>query len=668
MRRVLRHESRVLALLATALLVAMTSFLGLAPAVPAGAAVGDHGVVGPSFSGVSNPPTSDKPQSKLWYNDGTWWADMFDTASRTWHIFRLDRPTQTWIDTGTMIDDRPETLADTLWDGTHLYVASHYATVSSDVSPKASLTNRPARLYRFSYAASTRTYTLDAGYPVQINNNSSESLTLDKDSTGTLWATWTQVSGSSTNGFTSSVYVNSTTGSDAVWGAPRVLPVPGVVVAPDDISAVVAYGRSRIGVLWSNRLDDTVYWASHPDGAGPDVWVSGVAVRGQKQSDDHINLKTLQADAAGRVYAAVKTSADEIAGAPKSTALVNLLVFRPGTGAWTSHPFGTLADCHTRPIVMLDEERAEVHMFATAPTSSGCAYSGAPGSIYHKSAPMDAPTFSAGRGTPVIRDAASENMNNATSSKQGVSSRTGLVVLASNTATSRYWHVDHPIAPAAPIPTPEPTPEPSPTPPPTIVQAATSTAVNTTASSELVVARPEGTSPGDVLVSCVTLNGSGIASNGVPAGWTLLAVGTGVSNPRVYGYYKVAGLDEPAAYRWGLSSAVTSGGGIARYTGTSGLDAPASKASGTAAFSGTVPGVTTTSAGSMLVGCLGINSATTSTSITSPTGLDEAWDIGGKRHELASGHQASAGPSGGKTWAFSASREWSGWLVALRPS
>ncbi len=650
--------SLMVAVLLAVVSVAVTSVLSSAAGRPAHAAVGDIGVVGPSFTGVSNPPTSDKPQSKLWYNDGTWWADMFDTGSRTWRIFRLDRGSQTWVDTGTMIDNRPESLADTLWDGTHLYVASHYVTVSSDVSPKASLSNRPARLYRFSYSPSARTYTLDAGYPVQINNNSSESLTLDKDSTGQLWATWTQVSGSSDVGFTSSVYLNSTTGGDAVWGTPMVLPVEGAAVAPDDISAVVAYGRSRIGVLWSNHLYDTVYWATHRDGAGPEVWVSGVAVRGQKQSDDHLNLKTLQADASGRVYAAVKTSADEIVGAAKSTPQVNLLVFKPGTGAWTSHTFGTLADCHTRPIVMLDEERSEVHMFATAPTSSGCAYTGAPGTIYHKSAAMDEPTFSVGRGTPVIRDAASENVNNATSSKQGVGSRTGLVVLASNMATSRYWHADMPLLAASP----------SPTPAATIVQASTSTTANTTASNELVLGTPAGTSAGDVLVSCVTLNGTSIASNGVPEGWTLLAAGTGVSNPRVYGYYKVAGVAEPSSYRWSLSSAVTSGGGIARYTGTSGPDAPASKASGASAFSGTVPEVTTTSAGSMLVGCVGINSAATSVSITSPTGMDEAWDIGGKRHELASGLQAAAGPSGGKTWAFSASREWSGWLVALRPN
>ena len=106
------------------------------------------GFQGPSYSGAPYSPTSDKPQSKLWWNDGSWWADMYDRVSAKWHIFRLDRPTETWIDTGVVIDDRSVTLADVLWDGTHLYAASHVVTISSDSSSVASVPNSPARLYR----------------------------------------------------------------------------------------------------------------------------------------------------------------------------------------------------------------------------------------------------------------------------------------------------------------------------------------------------------------------------------------------------------------------------------------------------------------------------------------------------------------------------------------
>jgi PKD repeat protein len=414
------------------------------------AATGDIGYPGPSYAGVSHVPTSDKPQSKLWFAQGSWWADMFDTASGTWHVFRLDRSTQQWVDTGVQIDDRPNTLADVLWDGTHLYVASHVVSLSSDSTATPSLPGNPARLYRYSWSAD-RGYTLDTGFPVAITQNSSESLTIDKDSTGTLWATWTQVSAAPGGGYTSAVYVNSTTGGDSSWGTPFVVPVAGSTVSQDDISTVVAFGRNRIGLLWSNQLDGTVYWAVHDDGAARTSWRGSSAVRGNKLSDDHLNIKAVQADASGRVFAVVKTSLDGDPTAAPTDPQIRLLSFKPGTGAWSATTVGTLADCHTRPLLILDEQHQTVHVLATAPTSGGCPFAGAPGTIYDKTAPMADPVFAAGRGTPVIRDVASANMNDVTGTKQSVTSASGIVVLASQKATRRYWHADLTAEPAAPV-------------------------------------------------------------------------------------------------------------------------------------------------------------------------------------------------------------------------
>jgi hypothetical protein len=112
---------------------------------------------------------------------------------------------------------------------------------------------------------------------------------------------------------------------------------------------------------------------------------------------------------------------------------------------------------------------------------------------------------------------------------------------------------------------------------------------------------------------------------------------------------------------------VVSAGGIARYTGASGVDGSASTAAGASSKTGTVPGVTTTSANDMVVGCMGINSGATTITITGPTGMSEAWDLAGKRNELDDAVQAAPGPSGDKTWTFSSGREWAGWLAALSP-
>jgi len=436
-RSAYRSGSRLLLLV-----VALVSMAVLAPSGPAWAA-GDIGHPSLTYSGVSNPPTSDKPQSKLWWNAGSWWADMWKTGSG-WHIYRLDRSTETWVDTGVLNDTRGSTLADVLWDGTHLYIASHVVTVSSDTAPVPSASGKPAKLYRYSFAGGS--YTLDSGFPTQIANNSSESMTIDEDSTGVIWATWTQVAGSASAGWTNTVYVNASAPGGTSWPTPFVIPASDPHPGPDDISAVVAYGHNKIGVMWSDQISNTVFWATRTDGTSATAassWHDQPALKGRGLADDHLNLKSLQGDTSGRVFAAVKTGLDDTS-ADKTLPQLLLLTFKPGTGAFTQSTISTIGDCVTRPQVLLDGQHNIVHVFQTAPAStvSGCAFSGVAGSIYEKTASMDNPVFASGRGTPIIEDSASHNLNNVTTTKGDVNSATGLVVLASNDVTKRYWFAD----------------------------------------------------------------------------------------------------------------------------------------------------------------------------------------------------------------------------------
>jgi hypothetical protein len=48
--------------------------------------------------------------------------------------------------------------------------------------------------------------------------------------------------------------------------------------------------------------------------------------------------------------------------------------------------------------------------------------------------------------------------------------------------------------------------------------------------------------------------------------------------------------------------------------------------------------------------------------------MSVAWDLLGKRQQAGDELVPFAGDTGSRTWTFSASREWAGWLVALRPS
>ena len=397
-----------------------------------------------SYDGAGAEPTGSKPQSKLWFNDGLWWADMFDGVSRTWHIFRLDRAGVAWSDTGVQIDDRPAARADALWDGRHLYVATNVPPPQTPEGMETVTANEPARLFRYSYDAGAHRYVPDAGFPIEINQAFSETLTLDKDSRGVLWASWTQGQ---------TVYVNSSDGSDSVWGTPFVPDVRGATgLSPDDLSSIAAFGGSRIGLMWSDQFTSTFSFAVHRDGDPRTRWTVRVALSQPGMADDHISLKQLEGDGQGHLFAAVKTSMDHSGrGTAPQTLLLSLDV---DTGAWSSTVYGTVADCHTRPMIVIDRVARVVHMFATAPSSPGCPHAGTPGTIYEKTTSLDRPVFAPGRGTPVVRDVASADMNDVTGTKQNVTPATGLVILAGDDATHRYWHADIPLVAPTPTPTP----------------------------------------------------------------------------------------------------------------------------------------------------------------------------------------------------------------------
>ena len=203
-----------------------------------------------------------------------------------------------------------------------------------------------------------------------------------------------------------------------------------------------------------------------------------------------------------------------------------------------------------------------------------------------------------------------------------------------------------------------------------IVRASVSTVANATATSSVAIPAPAGVAAGDVLVACLATNGGAVSAGGVPAGWSPIASVVSVSNPHVFGFYKVAGVNEPTSYRWTLTASLQNGGGIARYAGVSTatpLDATAATAAGPNATSASVSGATTATANAMLVGCMAINSSSLGVAIQSPRGMMEAWDVGGKRHELADELVSTPGSVGARAWSLSAARAWAGWLVPLRP-
>jgi hypothetical protein len=417
----------------------------------------------PNFS-----PTGEKPQSKLWFNDGRWWADMLHSDGKH-YIFYLNG--QTWVKTNTELDDRLPALADCLWDGTKLYVVSGANTETSGVE-------LDARLYRYSYNPANppaTAYTRDSGFPVVVRGGGAETIVIDKDSTGQLWITYTQGN---------KVWINRTLtpGVDNIWGTPFEPPVvPGRPdsgdLKTDDISSLIAF-NGKLGVLWSNQNDATFYYAYHNDSAADNVWQSGIAWSAANIGDDHINLKSVLTDGGDNLFAIVKTSVT-------SSSQPRILVLRlNAAGSWGATTVWLESRGHTRPILLVDSVNHRLYAFATTTTTGGVI-------AYKQSNDYTQGTLTFGDpgvdGTTFI-DVGLNSLNNPTSTKQNIDGANGIdsiVILASGDADVDerfYAHNVLPLditLPPTNTPTKTPTQTPTNTPTNTPTQTPTQTPTST---------------------------------------------------------------------------------------------------------------------------------------------------------------------------------------------
>jgi hypothetical protein len=442
----------VVALLTTTLIVMAATPLGVAGYL-------NHSYAPPPENTVSEP-TGKGAESKLWWHDGIWWGVLFSPAEEAFTIHRLDRTTHDWIDTGVLVDDRitgSAARADVLWDEAagKLYIATHR---KQDNASRVNQEVNWARLMVYSYDDATTSWTLDNGYPVTINQDVTETLVIDKDSTGRLWVTY--VSRIPPTG-AYQVYVNASAPNDPIsWGTPFVLPFGQATVDQDDISALVAFadtGGPKIGVMWSNQRDghNRFYMAVRPDsgGAANAGWslepalYTAVPYRG----DDHIKLARAPG---GVVLAAVKTG-ETTEGNP----LVGVIK-RAANGSYSWHTVANYTTQDTRPTMVVDTGSNQVHVFTVSKEGGGyiCIQSAPlatvafhqdtyncppapprPESVEREILGLDAinaltPPIFIGDNTTYV------TINDPTTTKQMVTAEMGLVVLASDNVEKVYVH------------------------------------------------------------------------------------------------------------------------------------------------------------------------------------------------------------------------------------
>jgi len=391
----------------------------------------------PSGTGGNSHPSGEKPESKLWFNHGFWWGVLWSNSGNAYHIFWLDPSTQTWMDTGSAVDDRNDSKVDVLWDTVNqkLYVVSH---IFSNASGSFTPVGQRGELYRYTYNSTNQTYALDNGFPVEVNDATSEALVIAKDSTDRLWVTYAK---------DQQIYVNHSGTSDTDWDSengPFVLPVGNVNVNNDDLSSVIAF-NGKIGVMWSNQSSDKIYFAVHADTSLPHQgWSNSIVAfdgAGNKSADDHIKLQALpNSDPAGFVFAAIKTSE-----APPRIML--LVCANSSCTNWTSHTVwagNSNFDNPTRPTLLVDQSNRKLYVFANIDPANS------PDLIAYKDSDLDNPQFTGiEAGNPFI-EGSSASPNDVTSTKQNVDSLSGLAALA--TGSSRYYHNQIAIAQGSPAP------------------------------------------------------------------------------------------------------------------------------------------------------------------------------------------------------------------------
>jgi PKD repeat protein len=368
-------------------------------------------------------------QSKLWFNDGRWFALMFDpvtTPNAKFRIYRFDMTTQDWTSTSTPVDDRNRSHADVLSVGSTIYVASAHATSS-------------LRFYRFTYAAATHAYTLAAG-PITIANTTTGTgySTIARAADGKLWIVFTQ-----------GLRVKFTVSADngATWTTPADVPGQTSDLVAEDIAAVTSVSdgtRTGVEVLWDNQnpADQAFYSSIHLDSDAAGTWQSVETVLGNPgtttySADNHLNLKTASD---GQPVAAIKTGKDADPSPNAGDPLV-AVVKRTGNlnaaGTWTTHTVTTVGVKGTRPILQLDDQNSEAHVFLVDPTLA----SDGQQSVYERTAPIGTLNFgTASLGEAVIKSATDLAINDPTSTKQAATASSGVLVLAANIPTLRYLH------------------------------------------------------------------------------------------------------------------------------------------------------------------------------------------------------------------------------------
>jgi hypothetical protein len=317
-----------------------------------------------------NTNTGEKPQSKVWKHDGSWFG-VFSTSSGT-AVFKLVGTTWNSV---LQLSSSSSTHADVRPDGN----LAHALLYNGSTSQLASIEYVNGQYQLWSARPTLTTVSLGSG---------TETAAIDIDGAGRMWVAYE--SGNS-------IQVRYSDGPYGSWSLPITLATG---VDGDDIADITAFPDGSVGVLWSNQETERFGFRKHAAGANPSTWSTAEVPASQSaqsggagMADDHINLAV---SSNGTLYAAIKTGYDT-----SSRPCIGLLVRRPN-GTWDD--LYEVDNIGTRGVVVLNEVANSLIVAYTSHNGNG--------NILYKRSPLG--TIDFGSRTTLI----SGSLNNVSTSRQ----------------------------------------------------------------------------------------------------------------------------------------------------------------------------------------------------------------------------------------------------------
>ena len=272
-------------------------------------------------------------------------------------------------------------------------------------------------------------------------------VSIDKDSSGRLWVVWPQGT---------QVRYSFSDDNGETWSAAAQVPAQAAnsinfeTLSRSDSASVIAFGsptKDTVGVMWSDQdnlpaqADNGYYFATIAAGDDPTVLGNWTTVelpklaepdeqRGRQphQHEDHQRWHGLHGRQDSRRDHACATNKNR----------PNIPFFRrtPG-GTWNTYLVATVGDCDTRPQVVISEQLDTAYVFLTNPNGGG--------TIYRRSAPTTGPDAFVfrgpadeivNRGVPFIKSATDTLIDDSSTTKQVVTSASGIAVISNNLTSS----------------------------------------------------------------------------------------------------------------------------------------------------------------------------------------------------------------------------------------